>query len=303
MSFPPYCPMPGRALALFVSLAAAALTVPVAAPPAAAADEPVVGTTVELRVGSYNIQANRTPTEFATAVITTLPRVDVIGLQEVNSRDKGDKLAAMKAFGWGSYRAKPGGQEPIVWRQSRFDLIGQRSVKLTDSFWIGKEKPGAPSRQRDKYVSVVRLHDKLADLDLSFINVHLVSGAVKNGVPRQDRPRLVDLYKRQMKALSDLTAAESAWGTTYVFGDYNVGYVADSKNRKRALPFRRFQSKGLASMWATGTPDQGGTRGVAFLDQIYAAQAPSSTAVAYDITLSDHFPAIATYDLAVAPAG
>lgn len=299
MSPLPHCPMPGRASALLATAATTAVVALAGPVGTASADVTVVGPTATLRVGSYNIQANRSPEEFAAAVAKVLPGADVIGLQEVNGLDKATKLVQLAPAGWFTYRPQGGGgQEPILWRSGRFDLLSHDVVRLTPRTYIGDEKP-PETVQEEKYVTVVRLHDKVTGADQSFIDVHLVSGAVKGGTFRPGRPRLEALYLAQTTALAALVETESERAPTYVLGDFNSGYLADNRDRHAGLPVVTLGAVGLTSMWATGLPTKGGTRGSAFLDQVYAAAAPVATKVGYKITDSDHHPIWSTYAIPI----
>src|SRR5262245_11624500 len=61
-----------------------------------------------VRIGTYNIRAAVSPRTFAAGVRAVLPSVDILGLQEINSKDKARKLAAIRRSGpwdfWRQYR-------------------------------------------------------------------------------------------------------------------------------------------------------------------------------------------------------
>lgn len=253
---------------------------------------------VSVRVGTYNIIASVSPGTFEAAVDAFRPRVDVAGLQEVNSRDK---EAALEAAGWDYYRPENGRQNPVIWDATRFVLLGEREVRVADATDIGNEVPGRSGIIGAHYATVVRLLDRESGRNISVVNMHLPPGAVKNGVRREDRPRLYKRYVRELRAVVALAAAEQQWGQVFVLGDFNIGFVPDEKHRVWNLPFASFRRMGMKSMWATSRPAGGGTRLTALLDQVYSTTRATSTSIGFDLTYSDHRPAVAVYTLPTVP--
>ena len=274
------------------ALAMATLSAPLVLGPqsAAAADS------VTVEVASYNIIAGASPGTVKTAVGEVLPRVDVLGLQEINSMDKERVLAGFGSSGWSYFRQQPASQSPVMWRRSRFDLVDARTEKISDERWIGYERPGTDPLFPAKHVSVVRLVDRVTGRKLSMINVHLVAGAVRGGKPRPDRPNLYELYKDQVRNLAALSDREDDWGRAFVLGDFNISWKPDSQVRLTPLVFASFKRLTMKSMWATGYPAEGGTREEALLDQVYSKKGATKTSVMFDVQYSDHRPALATYN-------
>ena len=281
-----------RLLAAAVALAPLALF---GAPDkAGAADEPV---TTSVRVATYNVQVRRSVQEFTSGVTRLAARSDIVGLQEMETREKEAVLASMADAGWSYYAGRPAFQMPTMWRHERFTLISARPAKIADATYIGNEAPKMKPNQHARYVSVVRLLDKVTGRKVSVINAHLVSGAVKGGRFIADRPRLVAFYKVGLRNLAALTAVEQRFGRVFVVGDFNAGWVADRKHLRYRMPIRTFGRVGMSSMWAYSRPTNGlGTRNDALIDQIYSNIRPTSSVVQFDLSgLSDHRPAIATY--------
>lgn len=267
---------------------------PVAAPVAA---KSAIGAGA-IRMGSFNIQGGVSTDTFRQAVTSFTSRVDVGGLQEVNSKAKQAAIAKLPSS-WKFFRPanNRGEQVPILWNTNVFRLVSARSVKTAGATNVGNEIPGKDGRKRARFATAVRLVHRDTGLRISVVNVHLPAGAVKSGVRRPGRPRLFRLYVREMARVAELAKAEQKWGQSFVLGDFNIGWVADEKHRTRRLPFRKFRGAGMRSMWATNRPAKGGTRLKALLDQVYSTRAADYASVERDIDQSDHWPAIANYTL------
>ena len=255
---------------------------------------------VPVRVGTYNILAGLTPAVFGSAVQALMARVDVAGLQEVNSMDKQRVLDSLGASGWGHFRAARGRgeQNPVIWNQARFRLHSAQAIRVAGATNVGNEMGGKNGGiVKAHFVSVVRLVDSLTGQQISVVNGHLPPGAVKAGERWAGRPLLFERFVEELKAVVAVTRAERAWGQVFVMGDFNVGWVADDKRRKRPLPLRTFERVGMKSMWATERPAKQGTHNDALIDQVYSTGAATRASVEFDITYSDHRPAVAVYAL------
>ena len=287
------------------TLAVASLSLVGAAPapatPVTATNLAAAKTTVGVRIGTYNILCAVDTATFRSAVEALVPLVDVAGLQEVNSHEKEAVLDSLSGSGWAYWRSKVdhAEQNPVIWNTARFRLLSARQVKLNDPGYIGNERPGV-STINSMYASVVRLRDLATGQDVSIVNSHLVSGAVKGGRKTPGRTRLFRIYREQVSSLARVTKNERAWGRTFVMGDFNVGWVADKRERLRRLPFMTFRRQSMPSMWATQRPSaEKGTHNNALIDQVYSTTKASSSQVVFDLPYSDHRPAIATYQLGV----
>ncbi len=254
-----------------------------------AANEPV-----PTRLATWNSQVGRSTEAFRAGVAPLLDRSDLVGLQEVDTKAKESVLADMP--GWRYYRVKPALQTPVLWRDDRFALVRARVAKISGERWIGNEHPTMKPLQKARSVTVVRLVERATGAQITVINAHLISGATRNGQPFRGRPRLFALYKDGLARLGSITATEQRWGQVFVMGDFNAGWVADNKFRRRNFPIRVFRRLGMRAMWATEVPRDGvGTRNDKLIDQIYGPRAATSAKVQGDIRQSDHRPAVATY--------
>ena len=273
-----------------------------AALPAAAAPAPRVAAVDQaLRIGTYNIRAGVSQAEFEGAVSAVKPQVDVLGLQEIGATDRGTYLAADST--WGYYRPPALQQNPILWDRALFDFAGAKGYLIAEKRDLGGEHSGDEAKG-DSWATVVRLVQRATGQQLSFVNVHLVRGAVKGGLPAPDRPKLFRLYTDQVSGTVAAIKAERAVSDeVFVLGDFNVGWEADFKRKHKKLPFKRFKGINLRSMWQGSPllPKSYGTHNDALIDQVWSTRDSSSEAILRGIKASDHWPAVATYQLPVDP--
>ena len=270
-------------------------------PPPTASSRGVAATTAATattRVGTYNIQAKLSTATFKQAVDAFTPYVDVAGLQEVNNRDKGGYLTNLPGFA--SYRPAQtrGEQSLVIWRTDRFSLISARSVRISRTWFIGDEWPAGGRYLAASYAAVVRLNDRTAGRPLILV-IHLVPGAVTMGKPTPGRPKMFQLYVRQVENLLELVKAERAHGRVFAVGDYNAGWKADERERRPRLPFMSFRRIYFKSNWATERPARRGTHSLSLIDQVYSVFRASSARVLFSIGYSDHYPGLGTYQLPV----
>ncbi|MGZ8743797.1 MAG: endonuclease/exonuclease/phosphatase family protein [Nocardioides sp.] len=290
----------GAALSLTAALLAG---IPAgAAPPAAAGavDQP-------LRIGTYNIRAGVGQGDFERAVSTFKPMADVIGLQEIGATDRGTYLASDST--WGYYRPPALQQNPILWNRALFDFAGAEGVVIADKRDLGGEHSG-DEEKGDSLATVVRLVQRSTGQQLSFINVHLVRGAVKGGLPAPGKPKLFGLYTDQVAGTVRVIRDEREESDeVFVLGDFNAGYEADVKRKHKKLPYMKYTGTGkrpglgLRSMWQ-GSPllkKSYGTHNDALIDQVWSTGNSSAEAIVRTIKASDHVPAVATYQLPVDP--
>jgi endonuclease/exonuclease/phosphatase family metal-dependent hydrolase len=263
--------------------------------PAEAATTASTTASTTVRVATYNVQVRRSLDQFLGGVGALLPRSDIVGLQEMDSREK---EAALNGFdGWAHYSERPAFQQTILWRTDRFQLVGARVAKISDPMYIGRELPGKPANQPARYASVVRLLDTVTGHRVSVIDAHVIQGAVRGGRPWVGRPRVWRMFKQNMVNLAAVTATEKRWGQVFTLGDFNSGWVPDRKHLRKRMPIRTFGRLGMWSMWRYSRPTNGlGTHDDDLIDQVFSSLRPLSCRVQVDLSgFSDHRPAIATY--------
>jgi hypothetical protein len=263
-----------------------------------------------VRIGTFNIRAGVSTATFAAGVRALLPNVDIAGLQEINSKQKAKKLAAIKRSGpwdfWRQYRTNIGRhphqggaeQNPVLWRSDRFVCTYAGPMLASGLMSLRGERPKWDDDKRH-WFTVIHLVDRVTGQRLSIVNVHMIHGAVKGGVPVPHEPRHWDVYVTQMTHLITKVEKQRGYGTVFVMGDFNAGWVADKKKRHAHLPFRSFRSIGFKSMWAAERPRNGkGTHEDALIDQVYARRTAGSARVLFGLGgYSDHRPAVARYGL------
>lgn len=250
-------------------------------------------TTTVVRVATYNVQVRRSLDQFLGGVRPLLDRSDIVGLQEMDTRDKEAALSGID--GWEHYSVRPAFQQTILWRSDRFRFVSGRVAKISDAAYVGSEMRKA--NQPARYASVVRLVDTVTGRRVSVVDAHVIQGAVRGGRPWVGRPRLWRIFKQNMVSLAGITVAEKRWGQVFVLGDFNAGWVADRKHLRKRLPIRTFGRLSMKSMWRYSRPTNGlGTHNDALIDQVFSTLAPRSAQVQFDLSaFSDHRPAIATY--------
>lgn len=258
---------------------------------AAAADQP------ELRIGSYNIRAGVPLSAFKDAVSAFKPNADVAGLQEIGANDRNKFLKA--DHDWGYFRPPQLQQNPVIWRRDLFDFVGAEGFRIAKERDLHGEHSGDEAKG-DSWATVVRLVHRASGEQISFINVHLVRGAVKGGRPAPDKPHLFELYTDQVDGTVEAIEQERGKSDrVYVLGDFNVGFEADAKRRNKNLPYKEFGALGLRSMWQ-GSPllaKPYGTHNDALIDQVWSTEDSSAERILRTIKQSDHSPTVATYVL------
>lgn len=255
------------------------------------------GTTTVVRVATYNVEVRRSLGDFLAGVVPLLARSDIVGLQEMDSREKEAALTGLADQGWAHFTMRPAFQETVLWRSDRFTFVSGRTVKMSDATWIAGELPGQTSNQKARYFTVVRLIDNVTGRHVSVINAHLIQGATRGGRPWPGRPRVFGIWKKNLVNVAGTASTERAWGQVFVTGDFNSGWVADHNHLRKRFPIRTFKRIGMRSMWAADRPNNGlGTHNDALIDQVFTSLRPISCRVAFDLAgYSDHRPAVAAY--------
>jgi endonuclease/exonuclease/phosphatase family metal-dependent hydrolase len=265
-----------------------------------------------LKIGTFNIIAGSSVSDFSSAVHAFLPNVDIGGLQETNSKDKAQVLANLTDNGWDFYRQyRPGvaahpdqggaEQEPVIWRADRFVCTYAGPVLMSPLYSLQGELP-AYDDNKPHFFTVVHLVDKVTGQKIAIINVHMVQGAVKGGHPVPGLSRHWHLYVDQMEHIIAGTEAQQGYGTVFTMGDFNAGWLQDKRDLHAHLPYRSFHAIHEKSMWATQTPKNGmGTHQNALIDQVFSTMKAAHAKVLFSLKgYSDHVPALATYDLPAA---
>ncbi len=193
-----------------------------------------------------------------------------------------------------------GEQNPVIWRSSRFRELSATSKRLSRRWYIGNEWPAGGRYLQANYAVIVRLEDTQTHTPLTLVNLHLVPGAVTMGRATPGRPKMFELYVRQVSNLIDIVKNEKSRAKVFVTGDYNAGWKADERVRRPRLPFMSFRRIYFKSNWATERPARRGTHSLSLIDQVYSPYRASSARVLFSIGYSDHYPGLGTYQLPVA---
>lgn len=247
-------------------------------------------------IGTYNFRADRSLSRFETAVDELKTRVDVAGLQEIADKSKNDYL--MDDESWGYFRPPELRQNPVIWNTDVFALLDTPDGNRIAQGREIESKTGGREYKDDSYATVVRLEHLDSGAPVTIINVHLLSGASRVGLPYPGRPDRFDFLTDQVRGTVRLIKREQELDAqVFVLGDFNVGFQPDAREQHPKLPYRKYARLGIRSMWDGGELSPKGTFDNAYLDQVWSTVAPVKRGVAHDITGSDHFPAVATYSL------
>jgi hypothetical protein len=287
-------------------------TAPAQVTASAHAADPVV---VPLRIGSYNIEMGEPLSQFRPGVDFIMSEADVTGFQEVGGKARRSYIDGNPD--WRVYHAPGNHQVPIVWNPRVFESVSASQFKLADGGQVedvSGSKDGKLMYRPATYGAVVHLRQISTGYVFSFINVHLIHGAVKGGVPAPGRPLLYALYTQQVASLrAEVTAQQSSGLPTYVTGDFNIGFAQDRSTDRKANPYRNLTGIQEVATWANKTLSPYGTHidtscppGVrhcgAYIDQTWGPTASASAKVYTKVVHSDHYPIRSTYLIPV-PAG
>jgi endonuclease/exonuclease/phosphatase (EEP) superfamily protein YafD len=171
---------------------------------------------------------------------------------------------------------------------------------MSGLFGLHHEKPSVSNMRR--WFTVVHLVDRVSGRHLALVDCHLLQGAIKGGRPVPGLPRHRQLYISQLTKVVAAAQHQQGYGSVFVIGDFNAGWVADNRERLPHLPFRQFRSIGFRSMWAAQRPHNGrGTHHDALIDQVWSRQPARGARVLFSLAgYSDHLPAVARYHLSPA---
>jgi hypothetical protein len=260
--------------------------------------------TPQLRIGSYNFMAAKPLPKFIAAMKRFKPYVDVAGLQEMGMTSRSKWL--LKDPSWGYYRPPALQQNPIIWRRSAFDFVSAKGMKIADKRNLGTEHGAGSESKGNTYATVVHLRDVANGQQISFMNVHLVHGAIQRTDPYPGRPRTYRLYLAQVKGLIAAIKTERAnpanTGGVYVTGDFNISYRPDAHDKKKNLPYASMRRIDMHSLWAHSwvLSRNRGSHGTCLYDEVWNTGRPVSAKILRTIKGSDHYPVVATYNLPTA---
>jgi hypothetical protein len=254
-----------------------------------------------LRVGTYNFEVFQPMRVFKPAMKRFKYQVDVAGLQEMGMKARSQWM--LRDHTWGYYRPPALGQNPIIWRRSVFDFVSATGIKIAEQRNLGTEHGIGPETHAPTLATVVRLRDIATGQQISFINTHLVHGAIKRDHRYPGRPRTYALYLEQLAGLIDVIKSEQAstanTGGVYVTGDFNISYRMDVLSKRWNLPFASMLRVGMHSLWQRSweLAHHRGTHGPALIDEVWNTSLPLTQQILRRIKGSDHYAAVATYAL------
>jgi hypothetical protein len=283
-------------IAVAITATVLAAAIPADARSAASSRAAAAPAPVPVVVGTYNIRADVNLDAFKRAVSAFRDSgVQVAGLQEIGSNERNQWL--QENHDWGYYRPPALQQNPIIWKRSQFAFLSAHGAQIAKARDIG-----GGIVHRASWATVVRLRYLQNGEELTFINVHLIHGAVFNGEPTPGKPELFDLFAEQVGGTVRAVRAERQLpnppDAIYVTGDFYAAYEADFRHKIPKLPLTRFGNIKMRSMWRNSPylTKPFGTIKISLLDQVWAAQGSAHEKILRGIDESDHWPALATYN-------
>ncbi len=192
--------------------------------------------------------------------------VDVMGLQEMASAKRRSlvdrQLVSCRGCRWASH--VPAGSTrastPIYWKREQYKLLKRGSVFVTPPTRVGNDGAG-PARLNAKYITWVRLRDRVTGRKLWVLNNHAVPSVQgRNGGPDKSHPERLRLYKKHMVKLQALVqACTRKGGLVFVVGDFNVNFRTDRRTRAHRFPTYRLSRVGLRNSYGPLGEPAGGT--------------------------------------------
>lgn len=261
------------------------------------------GTTIA--VASWNGMKDNKK-NIASGAKNILGSANVVGLQEVHTaaqRNNIQKLIESNKYAV-SPKARTGNDNadgvesyPIVWRQKEF-------VRVSEGV-TGRVSSGI-SGLRDRYITWVKLKQRVTGKQFYVVNTHLVRDVENNGSLSTNKKYQdnVAAYKGHMaKLVTLLKSLQKDNVPIFVTGDFAVNYRKDT-GKVNAFPKAALGAIGVASNWQltnlNGISSSAKTYGgsTRLIDYVFAWNAtPKNTSIGKSSLGSDHYPVFFTADL------
>ena len=234
-------------------------------------------------IGSYNIRHALSDGVAAADVKKLAAGVDVIGLQEMSSRQRRNAvLAAVQNCSTcvmrGVFFDSPAmiGAVPILYREDRFTLYDSGSRMLSDTTYIGPKGAG-PATLPPKYVTWVKLQEKRTGRFFYVLNSHAVASVQAADGGANTNQRRLALYRKHMDGVQALVSQfKRRQVGVFVIGDLNVNYRRDRVVRDPLFPYVNMTEVSMeASYERLGLPPIGthnrmdGTSSTRLIDYVY----------------------------------
>lgn len=252
-----------------------------------------------LTVGSYNVYKHAPFSEFVddlTRLVHT--NTDLIGLQECKGEQRRGSLETLP--GWGVFQPddNQAAKDPIIWREARFNYLGEGSELVAKGF------SGGGRFLPRRYLNWVELEDRVTGRTVYLINTHVHASIERNGKPKWWRLRTRQAF-RHIEALRDLARWLGTQGEVFVTGDFNIDYRDDRRVRHPQFPYVALKGARLVPCWAwqrvAAHKETHGHKN-RLIDYVYHRRSPHVSPVKARILTSsrydsDHNPVLATYNI------
>jgi len=195
---------------------------------------PTIKTGTALTVGSWNILYANSPSKVTKGIESILARAQVLGLQEVGTKNTTANDRAVNNFAStsvGIYNQK--GNTPILWNATMYTKKASGYTRISGYGVV-------------KYATYVKLRSKATGQQFYVFNFHAVVGTSK---PDEGcSSNVCKAYKYEMKALAKFIASKKTENIPiFLTGDYNANYRFDYKCSLSWYPCRSLSSIGLNS--------------------------------------------------------
>ena len=215
-----------------------------------------------LRTGTYNVLFASSNERTKGDLTKLMQMADTLALTEYTA-PKQALTPWIKSQGWGV--AGPGGagkDSAIIYNRDKYDLRGQRIVKMNEMLGRGLDGQIGSGGARQRYATAAHLMDKETGRDFWQIAAHTIAHVWKD--PKRNRA----VQQEQYRTLGNLAKELGADGTpVFVAGDLNND--PRNINGPKARGSRFFTPLGLKDNWNKQNMNGNYTIGRSYLDHVF----------------------------------
>lgn len=189
------------------------------------------------------------PTNVGSSILKFAPNSDIIGIQEVHKPSQRKNIkskllcSSCKYAGYVrdyTYDGSSPASLPILWDKSKFSYIEKGYVTMSPKVTGIKDATGSNVSVSAKYITWVRLRDKVTTRSFYVMNLHTVASVESGGKPITANAKRLEIYRKGMDVLLSKTKSFSTTDRPIVIlGDFNVNYRYDSVVKNSMFPYAR----------------------------------------------------------------
>lgn len=200
-----------------------------------------------------------------------------------------------------SSNSTPPASVPILWKRDRFTLEGYGAYTILAKVY--NDESG--NKVTRKWITWVRLHDKVSGKSFYTLNLHTPAGVENNGSPVSKMKKRNSTYQYAMQLIQTIVKNNSSGENLPIIitGDFNVDYRTDKVVKYKYFPYATMANLGFTSNWAYaeesgGLPSGGSGSSNRLIDYVFIKRGVglgfSETSINTDMFGSDHHPVSAT---------